>query len=246
MKRRVFALALAGLMTFSMAACGNSGGSSSGGNAAAGTDEAAAEAEDKAVAGSEDAENKLVIWTLADDLKQFAEHYCEQNPDTQIETVVIAPADYLTKIQSAMRGKAKEPDIIVAEPQMLDTMYENSGVGLAAPQVGVLKKIVVIDVGEGPIVLINPEIIETSGEQTGEEGCLSVPGKWGIVTRPDHVKVRALNQEMEPFEMEGEGLLARAFCHEIDHLHGELYVDKTQDGLHDVAYGDEDGEETEE
>ena len=83
---------------------------------------------------------------------------------------------------------------------------------------GVLKKIVVIDVGEGPIVLINPEIIETSGEQTGEEGCLSVPGKWGIVTRPEHVKVRALNQEMEPFEMEGEGLLARAFCHEIDHL----------------------------
>ena len=73
-----------------------------------------------------------------------------------------------------------------------------------------------------------------------------MPGKWGIVTRPDHVKVRALNQEMEPFEMEGEGLLARAFCHEIDHLHGELYVDKTQDGLHDVAYGDEDGEETEE
>ena len=129
---------------------------------------------------------------------------------------------------------------------MLETMYEKNGVGLAAPQVGVLKQIVVIDVGEGPIILINPEITETSGEQTGEEGCLSVPGKWGIVTRPDHVKVRALNQEMEPFEMEGEGLLARAFCHEIDHLHGELYVDKTQDGLHDVAYGDEDGEETEE
>ena len=129
---------------------------------------------------------------------------------------------------------------------MLETMYEKNGVGLAAPQVGVLKRIVVIDVGEGPIILINPEIIETSGEQTGEEGCLSVPGKWGIVTRPDHVKVRALNQEMEPFEMEGEGLLARAFCHEIDHLHGELYVDKTQDGLHDVAYGDEGGEETDE
>lgn len=125
---------------------------------------------------------------------------------------------------------------------MLETMYEKNGVGLAAPQVGVLKRIVVIDVGEGPIVLINPEIIETSGEQTGEEGCLSVPGKWGIVTRPDHVKVRALNQEMEPFEMEGEGLLARAFCHEIDHLHGELYVDKTQDGLHDVTYDDADGE----
>lgn len=127
---------------------------------------------------------------------------------------------------------------------MLETMYEYHGVGLAAPQVGVLKQIVVIDVGEGPIVLINPEIIETSGEQTGEEGCLSVPGKWGIVTRPDRVKVRALNQDMVPFEVEGEGLLARAFCHEIDHLHGELYVNKTQDGLHDVSYEPED--ETEE
>ena len=119
---------------------------------------------------------------------------------------------------------------------MLDTMYERFGVGLAAPQVGVLKKIVVIDVGEGPIVLINPEIIETSGEQTGEEGCLSVPGKWGIVTRPDHVKVRALNEEMEEFEMEGEGLLARAFCHEIDHLSGNLYVNLVEDVLHDVNY----------
>lgn len=122
---------------------------------------------------------------------------------------------------------------------MFDTMYERFGVGLAAPQVGVLKKIVVIDVGEGPIVLINPEIIETSGEQTGEEGCLSVPGKWGTVTRPDHVKVRALNEEMEEFEMEGEGLLARAFCHEIDHLSGNLYVDKVEDGLHDTKYEEE-------
>ena len=117
---------------------------------------------------------------------------------------------------------------------MLDTMYEKMGVGLAAPQVGILKRIVVIDVGEGPIVLINPEIIETSGEQTGEEGCLSVPGKWGIVTRPNYVKVRALNEEMEEFEIEGEGLLARAFCQEIDHLSGHLYVDKVEDGLHDV------------
>ena len=103
--------------------------------------------------------------------------------------------------------------------------------------------IVVIDVGEGPIVLINPEIIETSGEQTGEEGCLSVPGKWGIVTRPSHVKVRALNQEMEPVELEGEGLLARAFCHEIDHLSGRLYVDMAEDGLHDVTYEEEEEEE---
>ena len=117
---------------------------------------------------------------------------------------------------------------------MLDTMYEKMGVGLAAPQVGILKQIVVIDVGEGPIVLINPEIIETSGEQTGEEGCLSVPGKWGIVTRPNYVTVRALTEEMEEFEIEGEGLLARAFCHEIDQLSGHLYVDKVEDGLHDV------------
>lgn len=122
---------------------------------------------------------------------------------------------------------------------MLDTMYEKFGVGLAAPQVGVLKNIVVIDVGEGPIVLINPEIIEADGEQTGEEGCLSVPGKWGIVTRPDHVKVRALNEEMEEFEIEGEGLLARAFCHEIDHLSGDLYVNKVEDGLHDVQVEEE-------
>ena len=142
--------------------------------------------------------------------------------------------------------KEVTPKIRELIDDMLETMYEANGVGLAAPQVGVLKKIVVIDVGEGPIVLINPEIIETSGEQTGEEGCLSVPGKWGIVTRPEHVKVRALNQEMEPFEMEGEGLLARAFCHEIDHLYGQLYVDKTEDGLHDVTYDNSEEEETEE
>ena len=124
---------------------------------------------------------------------------------------------------------------------MLDTMYEKMGVGLAAPQVGILKRIVVIDVGEGPIVLINPEIIETSGEQTGEEGCLSVPGKWGIVTRPNYVKVRALNEEMEEFEIEGEGLLARAFCHEIDHLDGHMYTELVEGELHQVSY-DEDEE----
>lgn len=123
---------------------------------------------------------------------------------------------------------------------MLDTMYERFGVGLAAPQVGVLKKIVVIDVGEGPIVLINPEIIETSGEQTGEEGCLSVPGKSGLVTRPNYVKVRAYNEDMEEVEYEGEGLLARAFCHEIDHLSGKLYVDLVEGELHEVNYGEED------
>ena len=156
--------------------------------------------------------------------------------------------DILTKQCKDVPKMTLRTKILIGD--MLETMYDKCGVGLAAPQVGVLKRIVVIDVGEGPIVLINPEIIETSGEQTGEEGCLSVPGKWGIVTRPERVKVRALNQDMEPFEMEGEGLLARAFCHEIDHLHGELYVDKTEDGLHDTAYEEYDeeagGEETEE
>ena len=122
---------------------------------------------------------------------------------------------------------------------MLETMYEAMGVGLAAPQVGILKRIVVIDVGEGPLVLINPEILETSGEQTGEEGCLSVPGKSGVVTRPDHVKVKALNEDMEEIELEGEGLLARAFCHEIDHLSGKLYVDMVEGELHDTTYEEE-------
>lgn len=122
---------------------------------------------------------------------------------------------------------------------MLDTMYEAMGVGLAAPQVGILKRIVVIDIGEGPIVLINPEIIETSGEQTGEEGCLSVPGKSGVVTRPNYVKVKALNEDMEEVIYEGEELLARAFCHEIDHLNGHLYVEKVEGELHDVTYDEE-------
>lgn len=153
--------------------------------------------------------------------------------------------DILTKQCKNVTKMTLRTKILIGD--MLETMYDKYGVGLAAPQVGVLKKIVVIDVGEGPIVLINPEIVEISGEQTGEEGCLSVPGKWGIVTRPNHVKVRALNQEMEPIELEGEGLLARAFCHEIDHLSGELYIDKTEDGLHDVRDEEEaDSDEMEE
>lgn len=122
---------------------------------------------------------------------------------------------------------------------MLDTMYEAQGVGLAAPQVGILKRIVVIDIGEGPIVLINPEILETAGEQTGDEGCLSVPGKAGTVTRPNYVKVKALNEDMEEVIYEGEELLARAFCHEIDHLDGHLYVELAEDGIHDVHYEEE-------
>lgn len=122
---------------------------------------------------------------------------------------------------------------------MLDTMYETGGVGLAAPQVGILKRIVVIDIGEGPIILINPEIIETSGEQTGEEGCLSVPGKCGVVTRPNVVKIKAKNMDLEDIELTGEALLARAFCHEIDHLDGKMYVDLAKGGIYDLPEEEE-------
>lgn len=121
---------------------------------------------------------------------------------------------------------------------MLDTMYEAQGVGLAAPQVGILKRLVVIDVSpeaNEPIVLINPEIIESSGEQTGDEGCLSIPGKVGVVTRPNYVKVKALDRNMEERILEGEGLLARAFCHEIDHLDGHLYVEKVEGKLYNTS-----------
>lgn len=122
---------------------------------------------------------------------------------------------------------------------MLDTMYESMGVGLAAPQVGILKRIVTIDVGDGPIVLINPEILETSGEQTGEEGCLSVPGMAGQVTRPDYVKVKALDENMNEVIYEGTELLARAFCHEIDHLEGKMYTELVEGELRRTSY-DED------
>lgn len=139
--------------------------------------------------------------------------------------------------------KELTPRTVVLIEDMLDTMYDANGVGLAAPQVGVLKRIVVIDVGEGPMVLINPEIVETAGEQTGDEGCLSVPGKSGVVTRPNYVKVKALDINMEEVFYEGEALLARAFCHEIDHLDGHLYVEKVEGDLYDVTYEIEEEEE---
>lgn len=124
---------------------------------------------------------------------------------------------------------------------MIDTMYEANGVGLAAPQVGVLKRIVVIDVtGEDLYVMINPRIVESSGEQTGQEGCLSVPGKSGVVTRPNYVKAVALDRNMKAFELEGTELLARAICHELDHLDGNLYVDKVEGALLDTTTEDED------
>ena len=122
---------------------------------------------------------------------------------------------------------------------MIETMYEEMGVGLAAPQVGVLKRIVVIDVGEGPIIMINPEIIETSGEQCGSEGCLSLPGKMGQVTRPNYVKAKAYNEEMDEIIVEGEELLARAICHECEHLDGIMFVEHVEGELYDVAPAEE-------
>ena len=146
----------------------------------------------------------------------------------RVLTKVCRPVDQMTDKISTLIG------------DMFDTMYDACGVGLAAPQVGILKRIVVIDVGDGEAYcLINPEIVETSGSQTGDEGCLSVPGKAGKVTRPDQVVVRALNEHMEPIEVTGEGLLARAICHECEHLDGILYVEHVEGELHDVSYDEE-------
>lgn len=140
--------------------------------------------------------------------------------------------------------KEMTPRIKELIEDMYETMYEANGVGLAAPQVGVLKRIFVVDVtGEDPHVFINPVILETSGEQTGNEGCLSVPGKTGIVTRPDYVKIGAYDEEMKYFELEGTELLARCICHENDHLDGHLYVDKVEGRLIDLSELEDDDEE---
>ena len=155
--------------------------------------------------------------------------------------------------QACRPVKMMTPRLKILIGDMLDTMYEADGVGLAAPQVGVLRRIVVIDVQDekSPYILINPEIVSSEGEQTGWEGCLSVPGKSGQVTRPEKVKVKALNEDMEPVEYEGEGLLARAFCHELDHLDGKIYVSVVEGDLVDnselqeAEEEDEEGEETE-
>ena len=132
--------------------------------------------------------------------------------------------------------KEVTPRIRELVDDMLETMYDANGVGLAAPQVGILKRIVVIDVSpeaDSPIIMINPEILETDGEQTGYEGCLSIPGKSGVVTRPNHVRARAFDIDMNPYEIEGEELLARAICHELDHLDGHMYVEKVEGELVD-------------
>lgn len=133
-----------------------------------------------------------------------------------------------------LRKKSREVEVIndrilTLIKDMEETMYEAQGVGLAAPQVGILKRVIVVDVGEGILKLINPEIISKEGSQLDVEGCLSVPGEQGEVERPNRVTVKALDEKGQEIIVEGEGLLARALCHEIDHLDGILFVDKTID-----------------
>ncbi|HHT58016.1 peptide deformylase [Herbinix luporum] len=152
--------------------------------------------------------------------------------------------DILTKVSREVKKVDQRLQVLIDD--MLDTMYDAEGVGLAAPQIGVLKRVVVIDVSEerdNPIILINPEIIETEGCQIGDEGCLSIPGKVGTVERPNYVKVKAYDRDMKEFIIEGTELLARALCHEIDHLDGILYSEKVQDGLRSVYDTEEVDEE---
>jgi peptide deformylase len=133
------------------------------------------------------------------------------------------------------------PRIRTLAEDMVETMYDANGVGLAAPQVGILKRLVVIDIEDehGPYIMINPELIESSGEQTGDEGCLSIPGKAGTVTRPNYAKAKYYDLDMNECVVEGEELLARAICHELEHLEGHLYVEKVEGELRDVVMEDE-------
>ena len=138
-----------------------------------------------------------------------------------IRQIVIEGDDVLTK---KCREVVKFDDrLAMILDDMTETLHLANGVGLAAPQVGILRRIVVVDVGEGPIELVNPVIIEQSGEQEGLEGCLSCPGEWGITKRPMNVTVKAFDRKGKEFTVSGEGLLAKAFCHELDHLEGVLY-----------------------
>ena len=158
-----------------------------------------------------------------------------------LRTIRIQGDPVLTKVCRPIPEVTERIRILVED--MLETMYEANGVGLAAPQVGILKRLVVIDIGDGqgPFIMINPEIVESSGEQTGDEGCLSLPGKAGTVTRPNYVKAKYYDLDMNECEVVGEELLARAICHELDHLDGHMYVELVEDGLHDVT--DEESEE---
>ncbi len=157
-----------------------------------------------------------------------------------IRNIRVMGDDILTKTSKPVKEMTDKIRTLIDD--MLDTMYDEQGVGLAAPQVGILKRIVVIDVTEeanNPIILINPEIVKAEGAQTDNEGCLSVPGKAGKVTRPEYVEVKALDENMEPVHLCGNGLLARAFAHEIDHLDGKLYVDLVEGDLQDVVTEEE-------
>ena len=153
-----------------------------------------------------------------------------------LRTIRIQGDPVLTKVCRPIPEVTERIRILVED--MLETMYEANGVELAAPQVGILKRLVVIDIGDGqgPFIMINPEIVESSGEQTGDEGCLSLPGKAGTVTRPNYVKAKYYDLDMNECEVVGEELLARAICHELDHLDGHMYVELVEDGLHDVTY----------
>lgn len=156
-----------------------------------------------------------------------------------LRTLRIEGDPILNKVSHPVKEMTPRLEELIED--MLETMYSENGVGLAAVQVGVLRRIVTIDVGEGPIILVNPVIVEKDGVQTGQEGCLSVPNKVGIVTRPNHVIVEALDENMEPQRLEGEGLLARAFCHELDHLDGKMYTSLVEGDLMEVEpYGEDD------
>ena len=154
-----------------------------------------------------------------------------------LRTIRVMGDEILTK--QCRPVKEMTPRIKTLIEDMLETMYDAEGVGLAAPQVGIRKRLVVIDCGDDPIVLINPVVLETSGSQTGLEGCLSVPGKTGEVTRPNYAKVKALDENMDEIIVEGTELLARCLCHEIDHLNGIMYVDKAEGPLMDTEEAEE-------
>jgi peptide deformylase len=156
-----------------------------------------------------------------------------------LRTIRIQGDPVLTKTCKEITEMTEKIRVLIDD--MLETMYEANGVGLAAPQVGILKRLVVMDCGDGAIVMINPVILEASGEQTGDEGCLSLPGKAGQVTRPNYVKARFFDEDMEECEIEATELLARCICHELDHLDGHMYTEKVVGGLHDAKY-EEDGE----
>ncbi|MDE6889742.1 MAG: peptide deformylase [Eubacterium sp.] len=154
-----------------------------------------------------------------------------------IRQIRVAGDPILHKVCKEVKDMTPKLQTLVED--MLDTMYEANGVGLAAPQVGILRRIAVVDIGDGPIVLVNPQIIEEEGEQIGDEACLSFPGKAGEVCRPNRVLVRAFDEEMTEYEIEGEELLARALCHEIEHLDGHMYMEHVIGEIHDAVMDEE-------